>query len=523
MRKGRIDNDSVKNEDTEKKNIVHRRRKYSSNVSDENDTNKTDIKDEVQKYDEIKRHKTILKLRRKGIKEENNVIFNQNNKDKKDEEFKFDNNEKENNKQNEKKNLNKKNGKMDNSFSIIKTVNKHSENLRKQRKERLENKIQDEKNKNVVQKRNKNKYNLKPLVITVILVFSIFIIYLFVYYAPVFGITLSKETDIEEQGKIDVIATEANMYKVYGDELLVYSNQTITTYNASAKKTWSYKLESQFTPNIYIYNKYMIVSNNSNGLVYLFNDKKEILNMKVEGIINNIFMDDSGNMAIDYSTNGQKKVIGVYNKNGKNIYNIYLSTNNLIDIKMLNNAKKLIITEANISSFTPSIVISKVDIEKSTNVEEIVKVDNNFVYNLTIESQNIIIVFDDKIASYDIETGKERVIKDFDSNQLMFLTLNRDYYSCIEKENGKYYFISKRLNNTDLGKLELENIPKLMDTDSMLTYLVYQDKVSVINKWGIDVKTINIDNTPREVLIFNNGKSAALIYTNKIYIINITL
>ncbi len=430
-----------------------------------------------------------------------------------------------------KENSDKKNS-IDNikSKDIISIVNNHSRTIKRQRQERINGKNEDNdiNNKKINSEEKENildnsSSNVKPIIITFFIIFIIFLGYLFVYYAPIFGITLQREVDIEEQGKIDVISTDENIYKVYGDEILVYSNQTLTLYNSNAKKTWQYKMDSQFTPSIYIHNKYMVISNNSNGVIYLFNDKKEILNMKVEGTINNVYIDDNANIAIDYSTSGHKGVIGVYNKKGINIYNAYLTPNNIIDVKMLNNAKQLVIVQTNMDSFSSGITINKIDIDKGNDIEEIAKINNNFLYDSIIDGQDILCVLDDKIAKFNINTGKEEIIKDFNSNQLMFTTLNSNYYSCIEKDQEGYVFDSKRLNNTDLGSLSLDNIPKSMTTDSALTYLVYQNKVKVINKWGIEVKNININTIPKDVLVFNNGKSVALIYTNNIYMVNISL
>ena len=56
---------------------------------------------------------------------------------------------------------------------------------------------------------------------------------------------------------------------------------------------------------------------------------------------------------------------------------------------------------------------------------------------------------------------------------------------------------------------------------SNVNYLVYQNSIQVYNKWGINIKNISIPYSPKEIVPFRNGKSIALIYTNKIYIVNL--
>jgi len=87
----------------------------------------------------------------------------------------------------------------------------------------------------------------------------------------------------KEEVKVDIVSTEEDFYAMYNEDLLVYSNQVLSTYNSTGKKTWNYTLDQMFTPNIYIKGKYMIVSNNTSGNIYMFESKKEILNKKIDG------------------------------------------------------------------------------------------------------------------------------------------------------------------------------------------------------------------------------------------------
>ena len=47
------------------------------------------------------------------------------------------------------------------------------------------------------------------------------------------------------------------------------------------------------------------------------------------------------------------------------------------------------------------------------------------------------------------------------------------------------------------------------------------DKLQIINKWGIEIKNIDIEYPPKDAVIFNDGKSVALIDTNKVYVVNL--
>lgn len=415
----------------------------------------------------------------------------------------------ENKKKNDKKN--------DNTLNKgLKIVNLHKEKLKLEREQRKQKLIENEKE---YKKRS-------PIVLGIVIAIIILIVFLFLYFGPLIGISLNKAVGIDEDKRIDIIATDSDIYKTYCSELLVYSNQKISTYNNRGKNTWVYQLTSNYTPNIYINKSFMAVTNNATGNIYLFENKKEILNTKIEGKINEIFLDEYGNYAVEYSTSGYKKVLGVYSKKGKNLYNVYLSSNPIFDVKIMDNANELLIFQIDSSTFKSGINICIADKNNQNEVKTIASLDNNVIYDLTIQNRNIIILLDDKIVKCNVDTGNISDICCFDSNQLMFISLSNNYYTMLSKElnsenASNYSIISNRFDNTKISELKISDSPKLMKNSSVLNYLIYQDHLQVVNKWGVEVKNVSINFPPKEVIIFNNSKSVALIYTNKVYIVNI--
>ena len=379
-----------------------------------------------------------------------------------------------------------------------------------------------ERDKRIKKDINKEERKIKPIIICLIWGIILILLFIFLYYAPLFGISINRSNGIDEDNKIDIVSTDSDIYESYCSDLLIYSNQKITTYNSRGKKNWEYELSSKFTPNIYIKNQFMIVSNNSNGKIYLFENKKEILNTKIDGEIDEIFIDENGNYVVEYSTSGYKKVLGVYSKKGKNLYNAYLSSNPIVNIKMIDNAKQLVVIQTNTSTFKSGITVSLINSASEENINEIATFDNNFIYDLTIQNRNIIMLLDDKIVKCNIDTKDVANIYTFDSSQVMFIGLSSNYYSLISKElkdnqENAYSLISNRLDNTNVSKNKITDSPKMFQNTSVLNYIIYQDSLQIINKWGVEVKNIKLDFPPKNIVIFNNGKTIALIYSNKIY------
>lgn len=400
----------------------------------------------------------------------------------------------------------------------IKIVDLHKEKLKKEREER-QKMLSDEKTEN-------NYARFRKAILCLIISTIIVIVILFFYFGPLVGISLNRNIGIDEKKRIDIVSTDSDIYDEYCSDLLIYSNQKVTTYNSRGVKNWEYSLANQFTPKIYIKNEFMAIANNSNGNIYLFENKKEILNTKIDGEINEIFLDENGNYVVEYSTSGYKKVLGVYSKKGKNLYNAYLSSDPIVYVEIIDGAKQLLVFQTNTSTFKVGINISMIDGSKENQIETIATLDNNFIYDLTIQNRNIIMLLDDKIVKCNIDTKDIANIYTFDSSQIMFISLSKNYYTMISKElkeenTAGYSIVSNRFDNSKISMLNITDSPKIVKNSGVLEYLVYQDSLQVINKWGIEVKNINIDFPPKDAIAFNNGKSIALIYSNKVYVVSI--
>ncbi len=349
--------------------------------------------------------------------------------------------------------------------------------------------------------------------------------YIFFTYGPIVGISIYKNEQVDEKRKIDITSTEEDVYLNYCDELLVYNNRKITTYNSSLRKTWEYELQEIFTPSIYVNKNYLVVANKTNGTVYLFQNKKELLTKRIDGNIAHVYISDNGEFAVEYSTSGYKKVIGVYSKNGKLLYNTYLNEKSIIDIKFIEGPNKLLLIASDSSSFNIGTTLSIIDgTKKENNITEIAKLDNNLVYDCTIQKKNAILLLDNKIVNCNLSTGSVSDVKQFETSQVLFASLSNNYYTSVEKDLGQkvqdYMIRTLRFDNSQISQTNAKNSPKMFENSGYLNYFIYQDKLQVINKWGVELKNIDITFPPKNIVIFNKEKCVALIYSNKIYFVN---
>ena len=313
---------------------------------------------------------------------------------------------------------------------------------------------------------------------------------------------------------------------MYNEQLYVYSNNTITTYDKDGEVTWTYNFSDSFTPNILVEGKYMLVTNNSTGTLYLFESYNEILNKKIDGVIKNAFLDKYGNMALEYSnSSGYNNIISVYDKKGKNKYDAYLSQENIISMEMLNNAQQVVFCEAVTDSSNIGVKFRIIDISKKEEeqLRDIISLDNQFIYDFKVEGKNIYALLDNQIVKVDIDTGNLETLKELDNTQMLFVKLNANYYSYIERElsDNKYIIENVAYNGSKISTTLVDSVPKSIVCGELVNYYIYQDYVYILNKWGVELQSRNINITPKKCIVFNEDKSLALIYTNKIYIVNL--
>ena len=409
----------------------------------------------------------------------------------------------------------------------VKIINKQKQQEEKSRSKRIGkpyNQIRAE-----LQEKKHKGDSVKTFAFCLGVIIIVFLVYMYIEYGQILGLSIYKNNNLDNAKKIDIVSTDQDIYRQYNSDIIVYSNQIVKLYDTSAKDIFEFKLPEAFTPEIYSNNSYMMVVNKAKGIIYYFLGKDEILDKKIDGTVNAVYIDNDGNFALEYSASGYKKVVGVYDKSGNNLYNAYLDSNAILDIKLLNEGKKLIIAQVTTDSLTVGVSIKQIDGTKTNdNIKEIINLKNATLYNLTIKGQNIIMLLDSGIELYNIDTAKQSTIKSFDKLQASFIDINNNYYSIIEDKadientnNHNYAFETTEYDSKSLGNTSLQNIPKYIKSGKLIACLIYQDKLQVINKWCKVVKDIKIAFPPKDDLIFNNEKNLALIYSNKIYILNI--
>ena len=231
-------------------------------------------------------------------------------------------------------------------------------------------------------------------------------------------------------------------------------------------------------------------------------------------------------MAVEYSAkSGYNNMIAVFNKKGENRYDTYLAQEDIISLEMIDNAEKIIFCESVTDSSTIGIKFKMIDIIKKDEdmLKEIATLDNKFIYDFFVDRKEIYALLNDEIVSINFNSGEIKQLKKFTDTSLLYVSMNKNYFSTLDRnvEENNYIIENVSYGENVVSTTILDNAPKAMISDGYVNYFVYQDHIQIFNKWGVDLGKREINFTPKKSIVFNNGKSLALIYTNKIYIVNL--
>ena len=194
-------------------------------------------------------------------------------------------------------------------------------------------------------------------------------------------------------------------------------------------------------------------------------------------------------------------------------------------MKFTQDEKKLLVVTSDSTTFNISTIVNIVDSTKEQdNLTEVAKFENSLIYDIKVKRKNAVILLDSKLVNCNLDTGAVTDIINFNDSQILFNGLSDNYYTYIEKELGDsvkdYNIKTMKFDNTNISVTKDENSPKFMKNSGYLNYLIYQDKLKVVNKWGIVIKEIEITFPPKDIVVFNHEKTVALVYSNKIYFLN---
>ena len=361
-------------------------------------------------------------------------------------------------------------------------------------------------------------FTKKQIVAAVLIALGLVIVLCLMNYSE-FGLVLNKKITDEDVVKVDLISTNNKIYSYY-NEVLIADSDKITTYNKYGRKTWEIKMQGAIDAKIVTNGKYLQIINTDKSIAYVFNDKYETAQIRVEGKILSGNITSKGDSVIEYEASGNKKILGVYDKHGKARYNVKLSNNTIGQYILSEDSKKLVYVDVNINGISVASSIKLVELKDSAKVVELALKENSLIYEMDLVGTKLTYRTDKDIVQLDINTKREKK-SSLEQSGVVSLDLDENKYSYVEFNNGKYLLGIKSIGGKDKEKIEIKEMPKHYIYSKNKVYVCFQKEMYVYNDYKMMIKEYNSDMVITKPVILGEGNNIAFLVSNKLIIYTI--
>ena len=365
-----------------------------------------------------------------------------------------------------------------------------------------------------------DKRKISIVVVCVIVVIGIIVVN---NYAAL-GLVLNKNIDSKDAAHLQFQSTIEEIHP-FGNEILIYSKGKIDIYNNYGKNTATIKLDNVVDAVISTAGEYIQVINKDKNIVYVYKNKYEVARIKLDGKIHSANINDEGMSIIEYSANGEKIILGVYDRAGNIKYNIKPSNNIIGKYVLSDNSRYLAYTDIDISGISVYTNINLIDLsqvkENESNANVIYTLDNSLAYDVYWNGRDVITRTDNKYVIYNTSAKKTSIVS-ISEGQLVNIADYSNRYAYTElNSNGSYLLSLKNMSSDKVKIVELDDVPKYFEYENGIAYICYSKKIEAYNNSGTKIKSYTSDMVITKPIVFNNGRSVAMAISNKLIMFTI--
>jgi hypothetical protein len=302
---------------------------------------------------------------------------------------------------------------------------------------------------------------------------------------------------------------------------------TIYSSTGSEEKT----LEIQVSNPIFSSaNRFLAIAESKGRKFYVITDKEISWEAEVEGNIAQVHVNKNGYVAVVIVDTSYKAVIKMYNPQGKEMFNTYLSSTRAVDVSISNDNKYLAIAEVDtsgsiIQSDVKVISIDKASTDPTNSLENTYKSESNkLITNIKYQDKNkLVCMYTESI--HEIEGGQDVTLVDNSNKKVIFQSINLSNNICsIEEKSSGLFTADSLVNIINVGSKEekqytADSIAKEMYTYGNIIALNLGTEVEFINTDGWLVKRYVANQEITNIVVSDN--IAGIIYRDKIEMINL--
>ena len=334
------------------------------------------------------------------------------------------------------------------------------------------------------------------------------------------------------QDKVTTIELEdgqtANVY-AFNRYIGILNKNIFSIYGSAGNEEASLEVQVS-NPLFNSADRFLVIAENKGQKVYVLENRDISWQTQVEGNILQVVVNKNGYVAIVTQDTINKAVIAVYNPQGKQLFNAYLSSTRAVDVSISNDNKYLAIAEVDTSGTMIKSSIRIISVEKASSdptnsVENTYQSENDkLLTNIKYQDRNkLVCMYTDEIRV--IEDGQDNLLIDDSGKTLIAESIELDNYACLVEEQSSGLFTANSnvtiidTSNKSTKQYQTELLAGEIYTYGNVIALNLGTEVEFISTGGWLVKRYIANQEITNVVLSPN--IAGIVYRDKIEIVNL--
>lgn len=338
-----------------------------------------------------------------------------------------------------------------------------------------------------------------------------------------------KEIQQDKAVTIEIAENQDSNIYAFNKYIGILDKTKFTIYGNTGNK--ENELEIQISNPIFnSSNRFLAIAENKGQKLYLITDKEITWEAEIEGNISQILVNKNGYVAVVIVDTSYKTVIKMYNPQGKELFNTYLSSTRAVDVSISNDNKYLAIAEIDTSGTIIQSNIKVVSIDKASTdptnslVNTYKSEENKLITSIKYQEKNkLVCMYTDSI--HEIANEKDETLIESKDKKVIFQSISLNGNACqIEEKSSGLFTADSQVNIINIDSKSIkqytaDSIAKELYTYGNIMALNLGTEIEFINTDGWLVKRYVANQEITNIVVSDN--LAGIIYRDKIEIVNL--
>ena len=340
---------------------------------------------------------------------------------------------------------------------------------------------------------------------------------------------LRKEVMQDKVSTIEIEDGQTANVVAFNKYIGILNKNKFSIYGSSGNEETSLEIQIS-NPLFNSADRFLAIAETNGKRLYVIENKDISWQTQVEGNILQVVINKNGYVAIVTEDTINKAVIALYNPQGKQLFNAYLSSTRAVDVSISNDNKFLAIAEVDTSGTMIKSSIKVISVEKASSdptnsVENTYQLENDkLLTNIKYQDKNkLVCMYTDELRI--IEDGNDNKLIDDSNKTLIAQSIELNNYACIvEEESSGLFSANSKLtiidtNNKGTKEYSAESVAGNIYTNGNIIALNLGTEVEFVSTGGWLVKRYVANQEITNVVLSQN--LAGIVYRDKIELVNL--